>query len=444
MDCNELWEKATVALQKDMNYISYSTFIENNLIPVRIEGDTLVLRIMMEQLKSMIINRYQDLIDNCLTQCAGRSMKCLIKGQSEIEEEEKAAQPQEEPSSGPQIVQLNPFYTFDTFVVGSGNRFAHAAAVAVAQQPSEVYNPLFIYGDVGLGKTHLMHAIGHYVQEEFPQKKLLYITSETFMNELIAAIQQGRNMEFRNRFRTVDILMVDDIQFIAGKDSTQEEFFHTFNELHNAGKQIILTSDKPPQEITRLEERLRSRFAGGLITDIKKPDVETRIAILKSKASREGVTCPDEVFTLIAEHVASNIRELEGSFNRLVAYAQLMGEPITLELCQAALSDILKEHAQRHVVNVEAVIKTVSGYFNLKPTDITGSARRRDIMVPRQIAIYLTRELTQMSLPQIGVAFGNRDHSTILHSINQITRSIVESSEVSNQVNDLRQMVLDI
>ena len=444
MDCNELWEKATVALQKDMNYISYSTFIENNLIPVRIEGDTLVLRIMMEQLKSMIINRYQDLLDNCLTQCAGRSMQCLIKGQSEIEEEEKAAQPQEEPSSGPQIVQLNPFYTFDTFVVGSGNRFAHAAAVAVAQQPSEVYNPLFIYGDVGLGKTHLMHAIGHYVQEEFPQKKLLYITSETFMNELIAAIQQGRNMEFRNRFRTVDILMVDDIQFIAGKDSTQEEFFHTFNELHNAGKQIILTSDKPPQEITRLEERLRSRFAGGLITDIKKPDVETRIAILKSKASREGVTCPDEVFTLIAEHVASNIRELEGSFNRLVAYAQLMGEPITLELCQAALSDILKEHAQRHVVNVEAVIKTVSGYFNLKPTDITGSARRRDIMVPRQIAIYLTRELTQMSLPQIGVAFGNRDHSTILHSINQITRSIVESSEVSNQVNDLRQMVLDI
>ncbi len=441
MDVAELWRKTCDILQKDMNYISYQTFIENNLFPVSVTEDTLTLRIVMEQMKSMVVNRYQELIVNCLTQVVGHPMECIIKSESELKKEQEQTRVKKE-STSPQIVQLNPRYTFETFVVGNGNRFAHAAALAVAQQPSEVYNPLFIYGDVGLGKTHLMHAIGHYVQEEYPDKKLLYITSETFMNELISAIQQGRNLEFRNRFRTVDILMVDDIQFIGGKDSTQEEFFHTFNELHNAGKQIILTSDKPPQEIARLEERLKSRFAWGLTADITKPDVETRIAILRRKAISEHVECPDEVFSMIAEQIASNIRELEGSFNKLVAYAQLVHEPITKELCEQALRDVFREHSQKHVVNAETIIKTVGNYFSLKPTDLTGAGRRRDIMIPRQIAIYLTRELTEMSLPQIGTAFGNRDHSTVLHSISQISKAIQENDGVASQVDDLRQMVL--
>ncbi len=435
MDCKELWERACNLIQQEMNQISYDTFIQGNLTPVRLDGDTLVLRIAMEQIRNMVINRYSTMINNCLTQTAGRKVVCDIRT-----EEELAAQKTEPDKPVKGVIQLNPRYTFDSFVVGSGNRFAHAAAVAVAENPAEVYNPLFIHGGVGLGKTHLMHAIGHYVQQQYPDKRLLYITSETFINELISSIQQGRNNEFRQRFRSVDILMVDDIQFIAGKDSTQEEFFHTFNELYNAGKQIILTSDKPPQEIARLEERLRSRFAWGLTADIQRPDVETRTAILRAKAISEGVQVPDAVLSLIADHINSNIRELEGSFNKLVAYSALVKEPITMDLARVALKDILQGD-KRRAVTAGVIMQTVCEYFSITMDDLMSSTRRREISVPRQIAMYLTRTMTEMSLPQIGTAFGNRDHTTVIHACNTISKNMGESSEMAAQVSDIRQMI---
>ena len=434
MDGNELWEKACALMRQEMNHVTYSTFIEGNLTPVKLEDDVLILRIAMEQMKTMLVNRNQPMIVTALTTAAGRRMSCEIRTEAEIKETEK---PEVEK---PGIIQLNPKYTFDTFVVGSANRFAHAAAVAVAENPAEAYNPLFIHGGVGLGKTHLMHAIGHYVQQQYPEKRLLYVTSETFINELISAIQQGRNTQFRNRFRNVDILMVDDIQFIAGKDSTQEEFFHTFNELFEHGKQIILTSDKPPQDIAKLEERLRSRFAWGLIADIQRPDVETRTAILRAKAISEGVKVPDEVLGLIADHVNSNIRELEGSFNKLVAYSMLVSEPITMDLARVALRDIINGEKRRQIT-AGMIMQTVCEYFSVTMEDLTSATRKREITVPRQIAMYLTRDLTAMSLPQIGTAFGNRDHTTVLHACSVVSKGIQDSVELAAQVSDLRQMI---
>ena len=434
MDGNELWEKACALMRQEMNHVTYSTFIEGNLTPVKLEDDVLILRIAMEQMKTMLVNRYQPMIVTALTTAAGRRMSCEIRTEAEIKETEK---PEVEK---PGIIQLNPKYTFDTFVVGSANRFAHAAAVAVAENPAEAYNPLFIHGGVGLGKTHLMHAIGHYVQQQYPEKRLLYVTSETFINELISAIQQGRNTQFRNRFRNVDILMVDDIQFIAGKDSTQEEFFHTFNELFEHGKQIILTSDKPPQDIAKLEERLRSRVAWGLIADIQRPDVETRTAILRAKAISEGVKVPDEVLGLIADHVNSNIRELEGSFNKLVAYSMLVSEPITMDLARVALRDIINGEKRRQIT-AGMIMQTVCEYFSVTMEDLTSATRKREITVPRQIAMYLTRDLTAMSLPQIGTAFGNRDHTTVLHACSVVSKGIQDSVELAAQVSDLRQMI---
>ncbi len=434
MDGRELWEKACVLIRQEMNNVTYSTFIEGNLTPVKLVDDVLILRIAMEPMKTMIVNRYQPMIITALTTAAGKRVTCDIRTEEEIVESEKPE------ADIPGVIQLNPRYTFDTFVVGSANRFAHAAAVAVAENPAEAYNPLFIHGGVGLGKTHLMHAIGHYVQQQYPEKRLLYVTSETFINELISAIQQGRNTQFRNRFRNVDILMVDDIQFIAGKDSTQEEFFHTFNDLFEHGKQIILTSDKPPQDIAKLEERLRSRFAWGLIADIQRPDVETRTAILRAKAISEGVKVPDEVLALIADHVNSNIRELEGSFNKLVAYSMLVSEPITMDLARVALRDILSGEKRRQIT-AGMIMQVVCEYFSLTMEDLTSATRKREITVPRQIAMYLTRDLTAMSLPQIGTAFGNRDHTTVLHACSVVSKGIQDPGELASQVNDIRQMI---
>ena len=279
-------------------------------------------------------------------------------------------------------------------------------------------------------------------QQQYRDKRLLYITSETFTNELISAIQQNRNTEFRNRFRSVDILMVDDIQFIAGRDSTQEEFFHTFNTLHEARKQIILTSDKPPQDIARLEERLKSRFAWGLTADISKPDIETRIAILREKARQEHVSIPDEVMEQIADNVDTNIRELEGCFNRLVAYAKLVNQPITMELTMAALKDVLEKKAHR-TITADIIMQTVCDFYNLRMEELTGSSRRREITVPRQIAMYLIREMTELSLPQIGTCFGGKDHSTVLHSCNTVANNMKSSADLNRQVNDIRQLVVD-
>ena len=439
MDMHELWDKTCEKLKAELNRASYQTWIETNLTPKALEGNVLTLIIALENMKVMITNRYAPLIATCLSQVAGQPMSVEILTKAEFENKD-ARKADTAMDAG--TVQLNPKYTFDTFVVGSGNRFAHAAALAVAESPADTYNPLFIHGGVVLGKTHLMHAIGHYVQQQYPEKRLLYITSENFTNELISAIQQGRNMEFRYRFRNVDILMVDDIQFIAGRDSTQEEFFHTFNTLHTAGKQIILTSDRPPQEIAKLEERLKSRFAWGLIADIKKPDVETRIAILREKARQEHMNIPGEVLELIAAHVSSNIRELEGSLIRLNAYAQLVNQPITVELCQEALREVLATPKTRQIT-AQVVMQTVSDYYGVTVDDMIKPTRRREITVPRQIAMYLTREMTNMSLPQIGQVFGNRDHSTVLHACKQVEGSIRETPSMASVVNDIKGLIME-
>jgi chromosomal replication initiator protein len=313
---------------------------------------------------------------------------------------------------------LNARYTFDSFVVGPSNQFAHAACRAVAEAPSRSYNPLFLYGGVGLGKTHMMHAIGHYVLTQAPLTRLTYISAERFMNEMINALRYERILDFRDRYRSVDLLLVDDIQFIAGKEGTQTEFFHTFNALYDSAKQLVITSDCPPHEIPQLEERLRSRFEWGLIADIQPPDIETKVAILKKKADAEGVPLPDNVALYIAGKIKSNIRELEGSLIRLIAFASLHGLDITLPLTQSVLKDLL--NTEERAVTVEVIQKFVADYYQLKVSELKSRNNAKSISMPRQVAMYLCKTLTRASLPEIGRAFGGKHHSTVIHSIRKI------------------------
>jgi len=321
-------------------------------------------------------------------------------------------------STQPGTAGLNPRYTFDTFIVGSSNQFAHAACRAVAEVPSRSYNPLFIYGGVGLGKTHLMHAVGHYVLQHDRNLKLTYISSERFMNEMINAVRYDRVLDFRERYRSVDVLLVDDIQFLAGKEGTQTEFFHTFNALYDSQKQIVLSSDCPPHEIPALEERLRSRFEWGLTADIQSPDLETKVAILKKKAETEAVPLPDNVAMYIAGKIKSNIRELEGSLIRLIAYASLTGQEISLQLAQEVLKNIL-DHEER-AVTIEIIQKFVADYYNLRMVDLKSRNNSKSVAKPRQIAMYLCKSLTHASLPEIGRSFGGKHHSTVIHSIRKV------------------------
>ena len=322
------------------------------------------------------------------------------------------------PSAAPASAGLNPRYTFDSFIVGSSNQFAHAACRAVAEAPSRSYNPLFIYGGVGLGKTHLMHAVGHYVLQHDRNLKLTYISSERFMNEMINAVRYDRVLDFRERYRSVDVLLVDDIQFLAGKEGTQTEFFHTFNALYDSQKQIVLSSDCPPHEIPALEERLRSRFEWGLTADIQLPDLETKVAILKKKAETEAVPLPDNVAMYIAGKIKSNIRELEGSLIRLIAFASLTGKEITLPLAQDVLKNIL-DHEEK-AVTLEIIQKFVADYYNLKLVELKSRNNSKSVAMPRQVAMYLCKSLTHASLPEIGRSFGGKHHSTVIHSIRKV------------------------
>ncbi len=436
MDMNELWERMSALIRNEMNPINYSAMIQDNLFPAALEDGTLYLRIAMEPLKAYISSNYMPLFMSAAERVSGRPTAVVICTQSELDQRKnpKPARPQS-PS-----VQLNDRYTFDSFVVGANNRFAHAASVAVADNPGKVYNPLFIYGGAGLGKTHLMHAIGHYIQEQHPEMQLVYITSESFTNELISAIQKGKALDFKKRFRNVDVLLVDDIQFIAGRDSTQEEFFNTFNELHGASKQIVLTSDKPPQEIPKLEERLKSRFGGGVTCDIQRPDLETRIAILRKKAQMEGIDVPNDVLELIAVNVDSNIRELEGSLNRLRAYANVVNRPYTEALCREALREVF-ENKHRRAITPDMILRRVCEFYGVSEADLLSANRRREFVQPRQVAMYLTREMTALSLPQIGAFFGNRDHSTVMHACSVVNSAVGEGGTLSVQITDLREMI---
>jgi chromosomal replication initiator protein len=337
-------------------------------------------------------------------------------------------------------VSINSRYTFRNFIVGSANRLAHAASLSVAERPGHAYNPLFLYGGVGLGKTHLMHAIGNAVVARFPRKRVVYATSEKFTNEFITSIQQGRVDDFRARYRRIDLLLIDDIQFIADKERTQEEFFHTFNAIHDEGKQIVLSSDRPPKQIVTLEERLRSRFEWGLIADLTPPDLETRIAILRAKAEENGVPIGSEALEFIARKVVSNIRELEGALNRIVAYANMQGMPITSELAQAVLSNVLY-NLRKRAVTPERIAIAVSEYYGVEMEALKGQKRDRAIVTPRQIAMYLMRAETDVSLLRIGAELGGRDHSTVLHACDKIDREMQENEDMRRDLAAVRELI---
>ncbi|MFC8239622.1 chromosomal replication initiator protein DnaA [Streptomyces chartreusis] len=349
-----------------------------------------------------------------------------------------AAQPAPAPGPGEPTARLNPKYLFDTFVIGASNRFAHAAAVAVAEAPAKAYNPLFIYGESGLGKTHLLHAIGHYARSLYPGTRVRYVSSEEFTNEFINSIRDGKGDSFRKRYREMDILLVDDIQFLADKESTQEEFFHTFNTLHNANKQIVLSSDRPPKQLVTLEDRLRNRFEWGLITDVQPPELETRIAILRKKAVQEQLNAPPEVLEFIASRISRNIRELEGALIRVTAFASLNRQPVDLGLTEIVLKDLIPggDDATPEITST-AIMSATADYFGLTVEDLCGSSRGRQLVTARQIAMYLCRELTDLSLPKIGALFGGRDHTTVMHADRKIRNLMAERRSIYNQVTEL-------
>ena len=340
------------------------------------------------------------------------------------------------------VSPLNPKYTFDSFVIGNSNRFAHAASLAVAEMPAKVYNPFFIYGGVGLGKTHLMHAIGHRILQIHPENKVLYISSEKFTNDFINAIMSGHPESFRNRYRNIDVLLIDDIQFLAKKEQTQEEFFHTFNALHEANKQIIISSDRPPKDIPTLEDRLRSRFEWGLTTDIQSPDLETRIAILRKKALLENITMPNDVIVYISTRIDNNIRELEGAFNRVNAYSFLNRRPITIELAMESLKDLFPKD-KTNQVTPQRIQEIVVAHFRIKIEDLVSKRRTRNVTVPRQLAMYLCRELTDWSLPKIGEFFGGRDHTTVIHAYEKVNRERQEDNRIASLLTELSSKIIN-
>ena len=440
MDHVELWEKAKALLREEVSAVSFSTWIEQPLKPVYVQDDTLALEVISDYMENNVRARYLTMITGAVSQAAGREMQIKLMSVTQ-RVEWQARQKKESLTQMPGINTFNPKSTLDTFVVGSSNRFAHAASLAVAEAPGAAYNPLFLYGGVGLGKTHLMHAIGHFIQDHFPSLRLLYLPSEMFTNELISAIKNNKNVEFRERFRNVDVLMLDDIQFIAGRDSTQEEFFHTFNALHTAGKQIIISSDKPPREIARLEERLRSRFEWGLVADIQKPDFDTRIAILRKKAENEGIEISDDMLELIAGRVESNIRELEGSLIRVNAYAKLNRCEINEEVIAHALHDIAVVRDPKRITP-DLIIDCVADYYSLSSAMLRGNSRKKEIALARHVAVYLTREMTGLSLPRIGDAFG-RDHSTIINSCDKVSKMLDEGGEMKAAIADLTKIITE-
>jgi chromosomal replication initiator protein len=412
--------------------------------PVTIAGDTLVLAVPDEFVKEWVEQRYAPTVAAAAARVAGRRLdvRVTVRPLEDVGDEEPA-RPVVPVVPLPPVTdrpQLTPKYTFERFVIGSSNRFAHAAAVAVAEAPAKSYNPLFIYGGAGLGKTHLLHAIGHYAGNLYPQARIRYVSSEQFTNDFINAIRDDRAGAFQRRYRDRDILLIDDIQFLEGKERTQEEFFHTFNALHNADKQIVISSDRPPKQIATLEDRLRSRFEWGLITDIQPPDLETRIAILRKKSSADGLNVPDDVLSFIASKVQSNIRELEGALIRVTAFASLNGSPIELALAEIVLKDLFPDEGSREV-SVPLIMAETASYFGLSIEDLTGSNRSRLLVTARQMAMYLTRELTDLSLPKIGQAFGGRDHTTVMHATQKIRGLMRERRSIYNQVQELTNRV---
>ena len=445
MDAKQVWRAALGELQVSLSQANFETWLKDTAL-VDVNESTFTIAVPNGFAKDWLETRYRSLISQTLARVVGYSV------QLDFEVREVPPQPDDavptqavrlEPSrvggEGPSA-SLNPRYTFSTFIVGSANRLAHAASLSVAERPGHAYNPLFLYGGVGLGKTHLMHAIGNQVVARFPRKRVVYATSEKFTNEFITSIQQGRIDDFRARYRKIDLLLIDDIQFIADKERTQEEFFHTFNAIHEDGKQIVLSSDRPPKAILTLEERLRSRFEWGLIADLTAPDLETRIAILRAKAEENGVPIGQDVLEFIARKVVSNIRELEGALNRIVAYASMGAMPITIDLAQAVLSNVLY-NPKRRSVTPERIALAVSEFYGVDMETLRGQKRDKAIVLPRQVAMYLMRAETDVSLLRIGAELGGRDHSTVLHACDKIDRASQENEELRRDIAAVRELI---
>ncbi|UJL46412.1 chromosomal replication initiator protein DnaA [Virgibacillus sp. NKC19-16] len=440
---NELWVATLEKIEEEVSKPSFETWLKSTKAE-KLEENTLIVSAPNEFARDWLETQYTNLISNILEEVTGTRLatKFIIPDSvPQPEDTDKTPKPKSTGNTNDVAkTMLNSKYTFDTFVIGAGNRFAHAASLAVAEAPAKAYNPLFIYGGVGLGKTHLMHAVGHYVQQHNPEAKVVYMTSEKFTNEFINAIMDNKTINFRNKYRNVDVLLIDDIQFIAGKESTQEEFFHTFNTLHEENKQIIISSDRPPKEIPTLEDRLRSRFEWGLITDITPPDLETRIAILNKKAKAEGLDIPNEVMLYIANQIDTNIRELEGALIRVVAYSSLINQDIDASLAADALKDIIPSNKPR-VITIGGIQEAVGEKYNIRLEDFPAKKRTKAIAFPRQIAMYLSRELTDFSLPKIGEEFGGRDHTTVIHAHDKIVKLMENDMNLTSEIEELKEQL---
>ncbi|WP_379970846.1 chromosomal replication initiator protein DnaA [Ectobacillus sp. sgz5001026] len=438
---DDLWDQTLQQLQKKVSKPSFETWLKSTKA-YSLKKNDLTITAPNEFARDWLESHYSELISETLYHVTGEELDVrFIIPQSQTEEDFDYTPPNRRKINNDEPNQfkpsmLNPKYTFDTFVIGSGNRFAHAASLAVAEAPAKAYNPLFIYGGVGLGKTHLMHAIGHYVIEHNPNAKVVYLSSEKFTNEFINSIRDNKAVDFRNKYRNVDVLLIDDIQFLAGKEQTQEEFFHTFNALHEESKQIVISSDRAPKEIPTLEDRLRSRFEWGLITDITPPDLETRIAILRKKARAEGLDIPNEVMLYIANQIDSNIRELEGALIRVVAYSSLINKDINADLAAEALKDIIP-NSKPKVIYINDIQKVVGQVFQIKLEDFKAKKRTKSVAFPRQVAMYLSRELTDSSLPKIGEEFGGRDHTTVIHAHEKISRLAKTDVQLQKQIEEI-------
>ena len=449
MNPKNIWQAVLGELQVGISRANFDTWFKGTSI-VSVEDDVFIIGVPNAFAREWLENKYRQNVTAALQRSIGRTVEVrFVTANASVRAAAGAAMPsvptngEARGDGGAGIVPaptLNPRYMFSTFVVGSNNRLAHAAALSVAERPGHSYNPLFIYGGVGLGKTHLMHAIGHAVLARHPKKRVVYATSEKFTNEFINAIRGQKSEEFRERYRRIDVLLIDDIQFIAGKEGTQEEFFHTFNAIHEEGKQIVLSSDRQPKAITQLEDRLRSRFEWGLIADISPPDLETRTAILRAKAEAQSVSIPPQVVDFLAQRIVSNIRELEGALTRITAYATLNAAPVTVELAQQILQNVLY-NPKRQQVTPEKIVDTVARYYGIEAELLRGKAREKQIVRPRQIAMYLMREETDAPLLRIGEALGGRDHSTVLHGCEKIERELGEDEEFRHEVTSLREML---
>ena len=439
---NQIWEEAMSIIKEEIFDVSYETWFKP-ILPCGIEGNSFVLQVKDTLAKDILVKKHLPVIRNAIKFVTKTDYDIVIL----TEKEQKAGglqTLQEQRSVGGKKASndrnLNPKYIFDSFVVGSSNRMAHAASLAVAESPAQAYNPLFLYGNSGLGKTHLMHSVGHFILDNNPNAKVLYVTCETFMNELINSIKNINQEEFRNKYRNIDVLLIDDIQFISKKEGTQEEFFHTFNALYESNKQIIISSDRPPKEIKTLEDRLRTRFEWGLIADIQPPDYETRIAILRKKAERDNLTVPDDVMAYIAKNIASNIRELEGALTRIIAFATLTNQDISISLAETSLKDIFSEHTSAPLTP-NLIQQIVAEHYNIRVEDIQGSKKPKAIAFPRQVSMYLCRKLLDISLPKIGDSFGGRDHTTVIHAISKIEKQLETDADLQKTILQLEKEI---